>query len=56
MEIVSRFPFLGFVLQHYDILMNEDIDTAATDGRKIYFSSKFLEGLSHAETIFCVIA
>lgn len=55
MEIVSRFPFLGFVLQHYDILMNEDIDTAATDGRKIYFSSKFLEGLSHAETIFVLL-
>jgi predicted metal-dependent peptidase len=55
LEIVSRFPFLGFVLQHYDIIMNEDINTAATDGRMIYFSNKFLEGLSHEETIFVLL-
>ena len=39
-------PFMGFVAQNSNILLRDDIQTAATNGKDIYFSPAFMDTLS----------
>jgi predicted metal-dependent peptidase len=48
-------PYLGFILQYYEVILCDDIDTAATNGDVILFGISFLEKLSMNETIFVLL-
>ncbi len=55
LKIFNTEPFLGYVLQQIDIELVSDIETAATDGRKIIFSKEFLKKLSLQQTMFVLL-
>lgn len=55
LEILMKHPFLGYVLQHYNITLVDSIETAATNGRVIMFSRAFLKSLSIKDTIFVLL-
>ena len=42
MKIFMRDPFLGYILQHFDIIIDDSIETAQTDGRTISMGESFL--------------
>lgn len=54
-HIFLKHPFLGYALQHYEISLRDDIQTAATDGISIFFSRSYLDTLSFHETIFVLL-
>jgi len=45
-------PFLGFLAQHSAIILDDEIKTAATNGKNIYFSPAFMETLSDKDILF----
>ena len=55
MRILANNGFFGLLLMHMQFALDEGIDTAATDGRKIYFSPNFLEELSDDELEFIML-
>lgn len=55
LAIFIKDPFLGYVLQHHEILISEDVITACTDGKLIIFGRAFLEKLTHEETQFILL-
>ncbi len=46
LEIFVDNPFLGFVLQHFEIILDEKVKTAATNSEVIYFAPEFLYSLN----------
>ncbi len=54
-EILRKFPFYGLVLLNMPLMLDEGLDTAATDGKKLYFSPAFLSKLSKEETEFLLL-
>lgn len=55
LSILMNQPFLGYVLQQYEIKLVDNIDTAATNGENIIFSRKFLNELSINDTAFILL-
>lgn len=55
LKIFTKDMFLGYVLQHINIYLDEEISTAATNGKTIMFGKKFLKKLSLKETIFVLL-
>ena len=55
LKIFRQDPFLGYVLQRIDIEIVNNIETAATNGKKIIFSKKFLKDLTLQQTIFVLL-
>lgn len=55
MSILSKFPTLGYILQHYNIIPLVDTKTAATDGINIYVNYEFFNGLSINDSIFVIL-
>ena len=45
----SRHPFFGTLLFHAPTVLTEQIPTACTDGRNLYFNPAFIEPLSRQE-------
>ena len=45
----SRHPFFGTLLFHASTILTEQISTACTDGRNLYFNPAFIEPLSRQE-------
>ena len=55
MRLLSDHPFYGMLLMHTGFALDEGIETAGTDGRKIYFSPGFMENLSDKELDFIMM-
>ncbi|MBR6825998.1 MAG: hypothetical protein IKM59_05570 [Oscillospiraceae bacterium] len=55
MRLLSTHGFYGLLLMHMGFSLSEDIGTAATDGKRIYFSPVFLEELSEEELDFVLL-
>jgi predicted metal-dependent peptidase len=55
LKIFLQEPFLGYVLQRIEIELVDDIETAATNGKKIMFGIKFLKDLTLKQTIFVLL-
>lgn len=50
--LLIRQPFFGSMALHLELVRADDIETAATDGRKFYYNLEFIAGLSVKETEF----
>ena len=55
MRIISSNGFYGLLLMHMKYAVDEHCETAATDGQRIYFGSKFLDELSDSELDFVMM-
>lgn len=55
MRILCNHGFYGLLLMHMIYALDEDCNTAATDGRRIFFGPGFLEELSDAELDFVMM-
>jgi len=55
MRILQDYGFFGLLLMHMIFNLDESLKTAATDGRRIYFSPAFLEVLSDKELDFVMM-
>jgi len=55
MRILCNAGFYGLLLMHMDFAIDMKCETAATDGRKIYFGPSFLNNLSDDELDFIMM-
>lgn len=55
MRILGRNGFFGLLLMHIKFSLDEGIETAATDGKRIIFAPKFLDVLSDDELEFIIL-
>lgn len=55
LRILADHGFYGLLLSHLSFAIDETIDTASTDARKIYFSPAFLDELSDSELDFILM-
>lgn len=55
MRILCNNGFYGLLLMHMICSIDENCETAATDGRRIFFGSKFLDELSDSELDFIMM-
>ena len=54
-SIVIKYPFFGFLLNYLGFALDEECETACTNGEKIIFGTGFLEKLSNDEVIFIML-
>ncbi|MBQ4570969.1 MAG: hypothetical protein IJB21_04690 [Bacilli bacterium] len=54
-RVLAKYGFLGLLLMHMKMALDESIETAATDAEYIYFSPKFLNELSDNELDFILM-
>lgn len=55
MRILCNHGFYGLLLMHMAFSIDEEVETAATDGKKIIFGSNFLNDLSEKELDFVMM-
>lgn len=55
MRLLCKHGFFGLLLMHMKFGVDENVPTAYTDGVKIVFGTKFLEGLSDSELDFVMM-
>lgn len=55
MRVLCSNGFLGVLLMHMLFSVDENIETAATDGKRIYFGARFLDDLSDRELDFVMM-
>ena len=55
MRILMNHGFYGLLLMHMVFALDKDCETAATDGRRIFFGPDFLENLSDGELDFVLM-
>lgn len=55
MRILCNHGFYGLLLMHMIYALDENCETAATDGRRIFFAPKFLDELSDTELDFIMM-
>lgn len=55
MRILCNNGFYGLLLMHMTYSIDEDCETAATDGRRIFFGPGFLDGLGDRELDFVMM-
>lgn len=55
MRILLNNGFYGLLLMHMILALDEECDTAATDGYRIYFGPKFLDEISDSELDFIMM-
>lgn len=48
-KLLHKNPFYGLLLMYLKITLSEDIDTASTDGKRIYLNLNFLNSISDTE-------
>ena len=51
-KMLVKYPFFGSVVASVDYKEDKNIGTAGTDGKVVYYNTKFLEGLSMQEQTF----
>lgn len=49
--MVARQPFFGTLAIRLELVERNDIETASTDGRRLYFNASFIAGLSDSQTM-----
>lgn len=54
-QLLLKMPFFGDLLSHLDIIENSSVDTAATNGRVIYYNQKFFKQLTEGERNFVLM-
>lgn len=54
LQFMTKNRFFGMIVTKLQCLFTDDVPTAATDGRRIFFNPEFLERLTAAETLFLV--
>lgn len=54
-RILMNNGFYGLLLMHMKFALDESIETASTDGTRIYFSPKFMDELSDSELDFVLM-
>lgn len=55
MRILNNHGFYGLLLMHMKFSLDENMDTAATDGSRIYFNPAFMDDLSDRELDFVMM-
>ncbi len=55
MRILASNGFYGLLIEHLPFALDETVETAATDGRKIYFCPKFLDEITDSELDFVLM-
>lgn len=55
MRVICNNGFLGVLLTHMRMMIDEHLPTAATDGKFIYFGKEFLENLTDREMDFVMM-
>ena len=55
LRILANHGFYGLLLSHMVFALDETLDTAATDGRKIYFGPKFVDAITDSELDFVLM-
>ena len=55
MRLLCTNGFYGLLLMHVTFSLDETLDTAATDGERIYFGPEFLDLISDAELDFVIM-
>ena len=55
MRILNHHGFYGLLLMHMQFSLATDLETASTDGNRIYFNPDFLEQLSDSELDFVMM-
>lgn len=55
MRILNNHGFYGLLLMHMQFSLATDLETASTDGTRIYFNPQFLESLSDSELDFVMM-
>ena len=55
MRLLCTNGFYGLLLMHVTFSLDETLDTAATDGERIYFGPEFLDSISDTELDFVVM-
>ena len=53
-KMLMKMPFFGNIALHLSFKESQEIETAATDGRSIYYNKKFIEELKVDELIFLI--
>ena len=51
-RVLRKFPLLGVTMASLDTVADNRIETAATDGRKVYYSPDFFKTLTDDEKVF----
>ena len=55
MRLLCKHGFFGLLLMHMKFGVDENVPTAYTDGVKVVFGTKFLDGLSDSELDFVMM-
>ncbi len=55
LRLLSKNGFYGLLLMHLGFALSDWCETAATDGKKIYFSADFVDGLDDTELEFVLM-
>ena len=55
MRVLLNNGFYGLLLMHMKMALDEECETAATDGERIYFSPSFMETISDSELDFVLM-
>lgn len=55
LRLLVKYPFYGMLLTHVKLSLDEDCETAYTDGERIAFSPKFLDDLRDSEVDFVMM-
>lgn len=48
-ELMQKMPFYGDILSHLDVVEDNDIESAGTNGRTIYYNRRFVERLNSGQ-------
>ena len=51
-KLLIKYPFFGSVIANANIIIDEEAETAATDGKDIYYNPRFIGNLSIEEQVF----
>lgn len=52
MRMLSDHPFFGLLAQHVELCIDPDVNTACTDGEKIYFGQEFSKSIDNEQLYF----
>lgn len=54
-DLMMNMPFYGEILAHIDVAENNDIPTACTNGRVIYYNSSFMRSLNAGQRNYVIL-
>lgn len=51
-RLLIKYPLFGSIIANTDIVLKDEIPTAATDGNKIFYNEEFIKNLTNDEQVF----